>query len=248
MENNSKNPINLSKLKKENYDGYIDTKINIWQSRLKKYKEQFDLLRNQDKSKYAKLSKDLMEGHLEPWGWAKFVQTKKGQQAQKLLEKNMLFLKKAEKRLEFWKNEKIRRDYTKSKPEIDFEGINNEIKKIREQLSPFNINISQTSKGMESNREWRIYTINNGFNAYDFYISCSGNWYLVNIHNFNEKIEYQGINLKEILRKVLKKIYKKFTIEVSPNDQCSLLNFKTNGLKELKKENQTYQSNIDKFF
>lgn len=78
MENNSKNPINLSKLKKENYDGYIDAKINIWQSKLKKYKEQFDLLRNQDKSKYAKLSKDLMEGHLEPWGWAKFVQTKKG--------------------------------------------------------------------------------------------------------------------------------------------------------------------------
>lgn len=160
----------------------------------------------------------------------------------------MLFLKKAEKRLEFWKNEKIRRDYTKSKPEIDFEGINNEIKKIREQLSPFNINISQTSKGMESNREWRIYTINNGLNAYDFYISCSGNWYLVNIHNFNEKIEYQGTNLKEILRKVLKKIYKKFTIEVPPNDQCSLLNFKNNGLKELKKENQTSQSNIDKFF
>jgi len=248
MENKSNDPSHVINIKKENYDEYINVKIHILENRLRKFKEQFDLLRNPKKTEYARLSKDLKEGHLEPWGWAKFIQTKKGQQAQKLLEKNLNCLKKAEKRLEFWKNEKIRREYANIKPEINFEGINKEINKIREQICPFNINLSQTSKGVENNREWRIYMISNGDQTYDFYISRSGSWYLVNIHDFNEKKNYEGYNLKEILKKLLKKIYEKFEIKQQPMKQKSILNFKTDGLKELKKEKEISQARIDRYF
>ena len=248
MENNLKQPINHRKLRNENYDEYITAKINNWESKLIKYKKKFNLLRNPNKSEYTRLSKDLKEGHLEPWGWTKFIQTKRGQQAQKLLENNLSRLRKAEKRLEYWENEKKRREYEKNQPKINFEEINSGINKIREKLNPHGIKITQTSKGIENNREWRIYTISDGNRTYDFYINQSGNWYLVNIHDFKEKIECNGMILKKILKELLKRISDKFKINQLSKKQVSILNFKIENNKDFKSAKKKSQARIDKYF